>query len=491
MKMPLLTVSVRILYSEDERRRSRAFGKRMFTNYRQFLKYPCLFVLTALVIAFQNCQKQNFQTDRDSERAQNQQRELSRFVFQAVPAAAASSYSLLSAPKGVLFDSVTGELRWIPQRGQSGKHEIVLQQANGPEVVVPVTIAAISEADLQSGPPDKYADGDVGYIFIHGAVTADYCAFPDALKAYWGNTPAVVAPDASQRTVACYNGSSHIRVSAPAVAQQIVSAPCGRFNKCIVVTHSLGGLLTEFILLHGRAATSADLDQTLFASSAVYQQAKDRLLLVVSLASASGGSKVADILQDPAKFAVNQLLVGEIAATVGANQDSYVDLTVHNSTRVLAPIDQDPGVPFLMVAGFSTQVTTVSGLLSGSMRLFNGSLDLAFLDSVSKTAARGDGLVDFRSSCGVASDDVNGGAGYSVDLGLQFKYCASAAKKPNHYSWFATNLNHFLMAASTTECIDAVNPCTTYLHDSQSGTMLRAANYDKATPAEIIREALN
>jgi hypothetical protein len=426
-----------------------------------------------------------------------QGRELSEIQAQAIAPSQAASYSLARAPAGVSYEASSGKLLWIPQRGQAGSYSVVLASASGPSVSAPITVAAVDDSQLALGPP-PFAHGDIGYIFIHGATNEDLCAKPADLLAYWLSSPSDIEPQAALRTLACYNGGDHVAAVAPLVAQEIVSAPCGRFNKCILITHSMGGLVAEFISLHARAARAGDPDPSLFAPSALYQQAKAKLLYAISLSSAAGGSKVADILQNPQQFEVDQATVGEIANIVGANDGAYQDLTVANSAGVFAPIGQDPGIPFFMFAGFSVKIDgTVAGAAdtlltlvgAGDPTVFNGDSDMTFLDSVALPGSRGDGLVDFRSACGVASANTDDGPGYAATLAQQFQYCATAPKKPNHFPWAAINLNHFLTPGSPPgQCLDSANPCVSYVF--RGGAMQRQGSFDAMTPAQIIRAAV-
>jgi hypothetical protein len=227
--------------------------------------------------------------------------------------------------------------------------------------------------------------------------------------------------------------------------------------------------LAEYIFLH---------------NSGTFQQAKSRVLMVISLSSAAGGTKVADYLENPSNQGL--ITISNLVNTMHLNTAAYQDLTVQNSTHTYAPFNLDPGVPFFMVAGFSPVLFGAIG--AAPTQIFNGDLDLPLVDSVVQPGSRGDGLVDFRSACGVASDDNNNGPGYTASLAQQFQYCATAPKKPNHFAWFAINLNHYLTAGSNGQCLNSVNPCQTFVY--QNGNMVHANQYDRLDTGQIIRTNL-
>lgn len=369
-------------------------------------------------------------------------------------------------PEGALYDGRV--LRWLPRVGQTGAYKIEFKNTLGENgFVLNLQVAARSPAVLARGPSDGAADGDVGFVFIHGMGSVDRCANAADLAAYWSGAPAVIGREAGSRTVACYDARASAESQAVKVAQQIVDANCGKFNRCILITHSMGGLVTEFIMTHDRPAKTGEAEPGLFDHAELFKKAKMKTLAVISLASAAGGSRVADALESSNSSSIASF-VGGVARWIGSGTQSAHSVTVARA-NALVPIDADPGVPFYMVAGYSVKSAWewdpwFGGLWSAvddiPMTVFQGDQELMGLDSVIQPSTRWDGLVDFRSACGVRSSDSRFGPGYSAGTDLSFNFCATAAHKPNHFPWLISNLNHYLIAMPWTGCAGE-NPCET------------------------------
>jgi hypothetical protein len=391
-------------------------------------------------------------------------------------------------PAGAVFDQKSNSLRWIPQKGQAGVYTIPGNQAN-------VQLTVSSPASLNQGPPSTYPDGTVGFVYVHGLSQENYCLNPGDLAAYWGLTPQLLSPAPGSSTLSCYDGTRPVEESALIVAQQIMQASCGTHNKCVIVAHSMGNLVMEFILTHARAATAADPEPALFANAALFQQVKSRVIFVISLASAAGGSKIASILTDPGQSSTVQRYAGEFAAVMGQNSPATRSLAVARATTVLAPVNADPGVPFFMVGGFTAQTSNDYGGISAilgniPLTVYDGDLRYAALDPIVRFSARSDGMVDFRSACGVASVNQDDGPGYGAPLQSQLQYCVSAPKKPSHYLWFLSNLNHSVIATPWANCLNASNTCLSYFNNSSgSGLDFNPAYYGLSS-VQVIRSKL-
>lgn len=63
--------------------------------------------------------------------------------------------------------------------------------------------------------------------------------------------------------------------------------------------HSMGGLMLEHMFTHIRAPSSKDREPDFYKHRDLYAQVHKKVLFVVAVASAAGGSKVADIIEDP------------------------------------------------------------------------------------------------------------------------------------------------------------------------------------------------
>lgn len=403
-------------------------------------------------------------------------------------------------PKGVNFDKASLELTWLPQKGQSGTYNIPVRLGNI-ESNFNLSVSAVNEQVLKtSGPPFQYQDGDIGYIFIHGAGNSDRCADQVDLANYWGESVNIIAPDVQNRTITCYNGSRGAAEVAKSVAEQMLNAKCGRFGKCIVVTHSMGGLVMEHILLHARAARSGDVAPELYTSQQLYEKIRDKTLFVVSLASSAGGSKSASILNGEGANRIGQELIAKVSRAFGLNDAATQSVVVSYASNVLAPMREDPGVPVFMVPGYSIKTLREElGLVIGYLgslinnvpsQVFNADRTLAIMDSLTEFSSRSDGLVDFRSACGVMSDNENDGVGREVNIEEHFRYCFNAVKKSNHYVWFMTSLNHFNMSIPFSGCRENPNSCVSRLPNGQTGSFIQDLSLDGLSAVEVIRKKL-
>jgi hypothetical protein len=453
-----------------------------------------------LLLAFQNCSpfsgKSLLVAPPSAEIVNSPPEQLAAIVPPWVGAAAGGEMQILKTkidmadsvefvnalPKGASFDSSTKTLYWLPQKGQAGSYNLDLK-AGAAIGSLKIDISAITEENLKIfGPPETFADGDVGYIFVHGAGSVDRCVDHVDLANYWGASIDVIAPDVANRTVVCYDGRRGAIEAANKVAEQISQAKCGRFNKCVIITHSMGGLAMEHLFLNA-------------PTNAVYQSVKDRTILMVSIASASGGSKVADIVYSDGGFP--QEIMGGISRIFGANDASTGDLRVSVASHTIAPMTGNVGIPTFMVAGYSMKTLKEDrGIVLGffdsvvddvSPVVFNSDRTLASLDSLTGFESRSDGLVDFRSACGVLSDDPNNGMGRSATTDQHFSYCYSAPKKLNHYPLFVTNMNHYVISTPYADCHKSDNLCTTRIPNPFANTMSVDVKYNGMSAVEVIR----
>lgn len=399
-------------------------------------------------------------------------------------------------PTGAIYNSSTHTFRWIPKKGQAGDYNFILGVTSANvEHRLTVTVDPLTETQLKTGPLDVYEDGDVGYVFVHGAGDVDRCTDALDLEEYWGDTKNIIAPDTLRRKIVCYDGRNDAEDSALQVAQQILQADCGKYNRCVIITHSMGGLILNHILTHTRVPTLTDPKPSLFDNRFLYQQVKNRALFVISLGSSAGGSKVANIVEDPTSYGLPVSIISFIEALTGYGPSGYTRSNfVSYATRTLAPITEDTEVPFFMVAGFSErQVDEYAGGIINNAelpRLFNEDAELTSLDQIATFRSRSDGLVSFRSACGVASDVVDDGPGRLASLAQQFQYCFQAPKKANFYPWFVTNLNHYLLASPVYNCSNSTSPCRTLFANTTSQTMVEDPNFAQQNAAQVIRTKL-
>lgn len=414
-------------------------------------------------------------------------------------------------PRGARFDATSQTLLWIPQLGQTGEHEVWVRtapasgkaedEATSNDVPLILSIAPAKAEHLMGGPPRSYATGDVGFVFIHGKADEDMCEDPKDVEDYWGNGPDLLAGAPEHRTLACYDGRKAVADTAEGVAKQILSAPCGRYDKCIVVAHSMGGLMITHMLTHVRAPEESDAEPELFRHNALFRAVRERVLFVISIASSSGGSRAADIVIDAEDRGPIQRLGGEISRVFGQYNGSTENLVVKRATRVVAPLQEDPGVPFFMIAGYSVRILDgASGLsldLVGALlddeetaELFNGATELGLLDALVDFHSRSDGLVSFRSACGIASDSGTAGPGHDSELEKQFEYCYASAKRPNHYLWFLINLNHFLIREPTDRCQDKDNRCRVHVPSAEHGGLVHDPSLDGMDTQTVIKTKL-
>lgn len=399
-----------------------------------------------------------------------------------------NSVTTSSLPQGAVYDKQAQILYWIPQKGQAGDYTI---SAGGHSITLIVGAAP----DLKRGPPSKYQDGNLGFVYVHGLSSENYCMKQTDLASYWETTPQLLSPQAELRTLACYDGKRPVEESAIFVAQQIVAASCGPFNKCVVVAHSMGNLIMEYIFDHARTATGSDPESALFAYADLFKQVKNKTLFVISLASAAGGSKAATLLNDPNKDVLIQAIASDLADLMGDKTPATQSLTVARASTVLAPIQADPGIPFFMVAGYTAQTTEENGLVGNLIgnvpqSVYNGDDRYARLDPLIRFQSRSDGMVDFRSACGIASALVDDGPGYKAPLAAHFNYCLAGPRKPNHYLWFITNLNHSRIAAPWTGCFNDSNPCISWFPDPGGAGWQLDGNFLYKSSIEVIRSKL-
>ena len=414
-------------------------------------------------------------------------------VLETVRIRVDSNSDFIDSWKEILPGSVISSdgrfLNWIPKNGEEGVYEVQNDQVIKSLIVSPIDFSE------SVGPPQGYVDGDVGFIFIHGRGDLDLCKDDDELDFYWLNTPRILAPNLNNRNVVCYDGRDSVEELAPQVAQQILEARCGFYDRCITVTHSMGDMILEHILIHADKEYS---EQSAFAKHQVlYKQVKDRILYNIAIGSAANGSKVANILENPKDHAFGQRVVGRIADVFGADNDSSEDLQIKRATGVLAPHSRDVGIPFYMVAGYSEKRVNSTGDLSllaiglgASKEVFNEDTQYALLDGVASFHSRSDGAVGFRSSCGIASKHENDGPGTNASKSDQWSYCFHAPKKKNHFAWFVTNLNHSLVKVDHRGCDSNSNPCRYRFYHERKMAGEVDAQFDEMSPPRVIRKIL-
>jgi hypothetical protein len=404
-------------------------------------------------------------------------------------------------PEGALYDEGARRINWIPRQGQAGDYKVHVLELGQEKGYVNLSVGANSAQLLRDGgPPFLYQDGEVGYVFIHGAGETDRCADSADLAAYWGDGPSIIAPDPATRYVACYDSRSAVADVAQSVAQQILNANCGRYNKCIIITHSMGGLMMEHMFLHIREPQATDPEPNMYLPRATYKAVRDRTLFVISLSSAAGGSPSASIVNNSGPTNLDQKVVGAISRFIGLNRDSTRNLVVTYASDVVAPYTEDPGVPFFMVATFSEKTLVEENGFLGSLVnvaidsvpqiVFNGDREMAITDTLTSFQSRSDGLVDFRSSCGIASDNETDGPGRSVSLDEHFRYCWQSTKKANHFVWFLANVNHSLVTSNYQGCTNSQVPCVALFSDPANATFKMNTLFTGWSAVQVIRNRL-
>ncbi len=358
-----------------------------------------------------------------------------------------------SIPDGAILAANEREFLWLPQKGQAGTFKLDVLDAAGAPARYEVSIATMRDDEIAVGPSAWYADGDVGFLFVHGMAQTDICADGDKGWSQWSGLADVLSPRRDLNSPICYDGRARVDSQAKKVAKQILDAPCGMYGRCVVVTHSMGGLMLEYILLRAR-----DGGNTTAEDRALYRSVREKVAFVVSIASAAGGSKVANIVINPDRYP-NATLLASVVKPFLASGDAIQTLQIDYATHVGAPIDIDPGVPFFMVPGYSTD----EGI---GAETFNGQYEFGVIDAQAGFQSRSDGLVSFRSSCGVASDKEDDGPGRYTGLSGQYQYCFGAPKKPSHHPWFSINLNHTLIQQPV-GCSDSLYGCV--VHKAKPG----------------------
>ncbi len=367
------------------------------------------------------------------------------------------TYQVTNAPSGAKLDN--GYLHWLPGRGQVGLFTFNLDAMEGEKVLStkPYTIQVKQLPDdflKFHGPAGVYDDADIGYIFVHGKTSTNLCTEPTGASSYWQGSEEIIAPNEQLRTLVCYDGTEAVENVAKKVAESIIAAPCGKYGKCIVITHSMGGLVMEHIFLH--SSPKDVLRPALYKDHELYKKVKLKTAMTISIASAAGGSRAADMVLDLNGTGFLEKIEGSsMASDFQKDSASTESLTVAQSSAVLAPASLDPEVLFMMVPGYSPIVKMqFEGLLDiwlGEQSepdplLFNGSIDYARVDSIVGFSSRSDGVIAFRSSCGIKSYYADDGPGHDEYLNDHVKYCVEEPKKDNHYVWFLSELHHNLVA---------------------------------------------
>lgn len=370
-------------------------------------------------------------------------------------------------PQGLRYDAENHIISWLPQQNQAGAYELKLSQEQRDGVLV-LEVEAQPEETLRLGPPRSYRDGDVGYIYVHGMSMTNYCATDEKGWKAWRAAADIVSPDENTRSAVCYDGRGRVDQQAAAVAQQIIDAPCGAFNRCIMIAHSMGGLMIEYILLHADESSHPDA-----AERELFRRVREKILFVVELGSASGGAEVANVVKYPERYPKLKHLMGSIGKLV-PSRDAIDVLALDFATQIGAPLNGNPQVPVFMVPGYSRK-----NLLSKTQKTiradgpFNGRLELAALDRSMALNSRSDGVVTFRSACGIASDDETAGPGYKASLNEQFEYCFLSPKKPQHHVWFSMDLNHYAIASPFSLCQSEPSSCQVHTLDTDDQIIKR------------------
>lgn len=341
-------------------------------------------------------------------------------------------------------------------------------------------VEAQSEDVLHLGPPRSYRDGDVGYIYIHGMSMINHCTKDEKAWSVWRGTADIVSPDEKTRSAVCYDGRDRVDQQAAAVAQQMINAPCGRFNRCILIAHSMGGLMIEYILLHADESSHPNPTER-----ELFRRVREKTLFVVELGSASGGAEVANVVKYPEQYPKLKHLMGKIGKLVPSREAVNV-LALDFATQIGAPLQGDPQVPVFMVPGYSRKNLLSRTYQYNSDNAFNGNLELAALDRSMGLNARSDGLVSFRSACGIASADETDGPGYKASLNAQLDYCFFSPKKPQHYVWFSMDLNHYAISSPFPKCKNEPTSCQAHTLDV-NGQIIERADFQGMDSVNVIR----
>lgn len=337
-----------------------------------------------------------------------------------------------SIPAGAILSDNDREFLWLPQKGQAGTFKLDVVDGSNVPARYEVNVAPLSDDEMTAGPAGWYSDGDVGFVFVHGMSQSDVCADADKGWGQWRGMIDILSPRNEVNSAVCYDGRARVDTQARKVADQILAAPCGMYGRCVVVTHSMGGLMLEYILLRSRDGGNTSAEEV-----ALFRSVRDKIAFVVSIASAAGGSKVANIVKNPENYP-NAALLANVVKPFLASGGAIETLHVNYATQIGAPIGLDPGVPFFMIPGYSTD----EGIGTNT---FNGKYEFGVIDAQAGFQSRSDGLVSFRSSCGVASDKEDDGPGRYTSINGQYQYCFDGPKKSSHHVWFSINLNHLLI----------------------------------------------
>jgi hypothetical protein len=70
-------------------------------------------------------------------------------------------------------------------------------------------------------------------------------------------------------------------------------------------------------------------------------------------------------------------------------------------------------------------------------------------------------------------------------------YCFRSTHKPNHYVWFLSNLNHYLISTNWNNCHNSKNPCKILDPDAAHATFSENTSYRYLSAVEAIRAKLD
>jgi hypothetical protein len=90
----------------------------------------------------------------------------------------------------------------------------------------------------------------------------------------------------------------------------------------------------------------------------------------------------------------------------------------------------------------------------------------------------------------VASDVEEEGPGRLVPREQHFSYCWNAKKKANHYVWFMSNLNHYLITGQPYNCRNTEAACVSLFPSAADGTFLIHRGYTGMHTMEVIRQRM-